>query len=121
MSLDLAIISNTFSPAAVIDRHLLQLDLLRFFPLRQYSSVTIFRKPDRRIFLDTLQKLALTPDQAVMFCDRLREDIRGAQRLGIKVVLKHGLNNQNKKFNRNNIPVIHSMAELPDLIRNWPT
>jgi len=119
MSLDLAIISNTFSPAAVIDRHLQQLDLLRFFPLRQYSSVTIFRKPDRRIFQDTLQKLKLRSDQAVMVGDRIREDIRGAQKLGIKAVLKHGINNQNK--NVNNVPVIHSIAELPDLIQNWPT
>ena len=121
MSLDLAIISNTFSPAAVIDRHLQQLDLLGFFPLRQYSSDTIFRKPDRRIFQDTLQKLHIAPDQAVMVGDRIREDIRGAQRLGIKAVLKHGINNQNKKRNRNNEPVIHANAELPDLIRNWPT
>lgn len=119
MSLDLAIISNTFSPAAVIDRHLQQLDLLRFFPLRQYSSVTIFRKPDRRIFQDALKKLNITPDQAVMVGDRIREDIRGAQKLGIKAVLKRGINNQNK--NVNDIPVIHSIAELPDLIRNWPT
>jgi HAD superfamily hydrolase (TIGR01662 family) len=121
MSLELAIISNTFSPAAVIDRHLQQLDLLRFFPLRQYSSDTIFRKPDRRIYQDTLEKLNLRPDQTVMVGDRLREDIRGAQKLGIKAVLKHGLNNQNKTINRNHIPVIHSIAELPDLIRNWPT
>jgi len=121
MSLDLAIISNTFSPASVIDRHLQQLDLLRFFPLRQYSSVTIFRKPDRRIFQDTLQKLNIAPDQAVMVGDRIREDIRGAQKLGIKAVLKRGINNQNKNIDRNNVPVIHSIAELPDLIQNWPT
>ncbi len=119
MSLDLAIISNTFSPAQVIDRHLQQLDLLQFFPLRQYSSDTIFRKPDRRIFQDTLQKLNIAPDQAIMVGDRIREDIRGARKLGIKAVLKRGLNNKHK--NVNNTPVIHAIAELPDLIRNWPT
>lgn len=119
MSLELAIISNTFSPARVLDRHLQQLDLLHFFPLRQYSSVTVFRKPDRRIFQDTLQKLHITPDQAVMVGDRIREDIYGAQRLGIKAILKWGINNQNKNIHRHNIPVIHSIAELPDLIRPW--
>lgn len=118
MSLELAIVSNTFSPAEVLDRHLQQLDLLRFFPLRQYSSVTVFRKPDRRIYQDTLEKLHITPDQAVMVGDRIREDIRGAQRLGIKAILKHGINNQNRMFHRSNVPVIRSIAELPDLIRN---
>ena len=49
----------------------------------------------------------------------LATDVDGARKLGIKAVLKHGINNKNK--NVNDVPVIHSIAELPDLIQNWPT
>ncbi|MBN1844619.1 MAG: HAD family hydrolase [Sedimentisphaerales bacterium] len=118
MSLQLAIVSNTFSPPPVLDRHLAQLDLLRFFPVRVYSSVTVYRKPHPRIFTDTLRRLDRQPAEAVMVGDRLREDIRGARRLGMRAVLRRGLNNKHKK-NVKGVPVIGSIAELPDLIETW--
>ncbi len=113
--LELAIISNTFLPAFVLDRHLQQFELLEFFPVRQYSSVTVFRKPHRRIYQNTLDRLGVSADEAVMVGDKFREDIKGPARLGITGVFKRGTANKNKRISHG-IPVIDNISELPDLI-----
>ena len=118
MSLKLAIISNTFLPAVVLDNHLRQLDLLRFFPVRLYSSTTVFRKPDRRIYLHALQELNVSADRAVMVGDKLREDIKGAARAGIRPVFKRGRANHSVRLG-DGIRSIDSIAELPGLIDGW--
>ena len=117
MSLKLAIISNTFLPSLVLDRHLEQFDLLRFFPVRTYYSDTFFRKPDRRIYEITLERLGVSAEAAVMVGDKLREDVKGPARLGIKTVFKRGCNNRRKRV-PSHVPVIDNIAELPALIRS---
>jgi len=118
MSLKLAIISNTFLPSSVLDRHLERFDLLRFFPVRTYSSDTFFRKPDRRIYQITLERLGVPADATVMVGDKLREDVKGPARLGITPVFKRGYTNRKKRV-PSHIPVIDNIAELPDMIRDW--
>ena len=118
MSLKLAIVSNTFSPPSVLDRHLKQFDLLRFFPVRQYSSEIVYRKPHPRIFQITLQKLGVCASEAVMVGDRIREDIKGASRIGIRAVLKKAYTNESKDA-KGHVCVIKQIAELPDLISRW--
>ncbi|MBN1765195.1 MAG: HAD family hydrolase [Sedimentisphaerales bacterium] len=115
MSLQLAIISNTFLPASVLDKHLDRFDLLHFFSLRQYSSVTIYRKPDRRIYQLTLDQLAVLPSEAVMVGDKLKEDILGPARLGIRGIFKRGSNNLHQNI-PSHVPVIETISELPELI-----
>ena len=116
MSLKLAIVSNTFLPPSVLDRHLEKFNLLRFFPVRAYSSETIFRKPDRRIYLSVLDRLKIPADRAVMVGDKLREDIRGSARLGIKAILKRGDQNKGGKVPAG-VPVVDSIGGLVELIR----
>jgi len=118
MSLKLAIISNTFSPPAVLDRHLQYFDLLGFFPIRQYSSITFYRKPHPHIYHSTLQGVGVDACESVMVGDRLREDVRGAARLGIKPILKRAYTNKGKNVD-GNVTVIDTIAELPDLIARW--
>ena len=118
MGLKLAIISNTFSPPSVLDRHLDELDLLRFFDFRQYSSVTIFRKPDRRIFDLTLKQLGAAADEAVMVGDKIRPDIKGALGAGLRPVFKRNSVNRAKRLSEG-ITEISRIGELPGLIRKW--
>ena len=118
MSLKLAIISNTFLPGSVLDRHLESFDLLKFFPVRVYSSDTIFRKPDRRIYETGLRKAAVSAPEAVMVGDKIREDIKGARKLGMRTVLKRTVANHTRKFD-NDITTINAISELPGLIRRW--
>lgn len=84
----LAIVSNTFVPGSVLDRHLASLGLLRFFPLRVYSCDTGYRKPSRKIFQHALRGLNVSPDDAVFVGDRWRQDVQGATRAGLKAVWK---------------------------------
>jgi len=118
MGLKLAIISNTFSPPSVLDRHLDKLDLLRFFDFRQYSSITVFRKPDRRIFELTLKQLGTGAEEAVMVGDKIRPDIKGALRAGLRPVFKRNSVNRSKRLSEG-ITEISRIGELPGLIRKW--
>lgn len=120
MSLKLGIISNTFIPAAAHDRHLCQLDLLGFFPVRRYSSATIFRKPDRRIFRAALQQLDVTPAATIMVGDKWGPDIRGAIRSGITPVFKRTALNRSRRVPRH-VPVVETIGELPALIHRLRT
>jgi HAD superfamily hydrolase (TIGR01662 family) len=84
----LGIVSNTFVPGHVLDRHLQELDLLRFFPQRVYSCDTGYRKPSRRIFQQALRELGAGPGESVFVGDRWRQDVLGARRAGLTAVWK---------------------------------
>lgn len=51
------------------------------------SSSLPVGKPDPRAFGAALERLSVTPDQALMVGDSLEKDIRGAQAVGLPVVL----------------------------------
>ena len=91
-------------------------NLLRFFPVRVYSSETIFRKPDRRIYDSVLDRLKEPANRAVMIGDKLREDIKGSARLGITAVLKRGVLTKSRKIPAG-VPVVDSIGGLVKLIR----
>ena len=63
--LALGIVSNTFVPGVVIDRHLDALGLRDFFVARLYSSEAVYRKPDRRIFDLALKQLGVVPAETM--------------------------------------------------------
>ena len=114
MSLKLAIISNTFLPGFVLDRQLAHFDLLRFFPVRVYSSDTVYRKPDPRIYRHALEKLDIPAEAAVMVGDKFREDVKGPAKLGITPILKRTF--ANAKHILSNVATITAIAELPGLV-----
>jgi len=84
----LGIVSNTFVPGRVLDRHLGALDLLRYFPQRVYSCDTGYRKPSRRIFQDALRGLDTHANEAVFVGDRWRQVVSGARRAGLRAIWK---------------------------------
>ncbi len=86
--LKLAIVSNTFVPGFVLDRHLEIEHLLEFFPHRVYSSALNVRKPDRRVFEHALRLVDVGPDEAIFVGDNVRNDIVGAKRAGMIAILK---------------------------------
>lgn len=111
----LGIVSNTFVPGFVLDRHLRKLDLLRFFPVRVYSCDVQYRKPDPRIFHIALRRLGITPEQAVFVGDSYDADVRGSESAGLIPVWK------------TTAPVCGdlnragSLSELPRVIRRLKT
>jgi HAD superfamily hydrolase (TIGR01509 family) len=86
--LTLAVVSNTFVPPGVLDRHLAQEGLLEHLPIRVYSSEVGYRKPGRRIFNEALDRCELAPAETMFVGDSLWADIRGANRMGMVSVLK---------------------------------
>ncbi len=86
--LKVALVSNTFVPAAVHDRHLDMLGLLPLLPVRVYSSEFGYRKPDPRIFHHALAQMGVSPDNAMFVGNLIKTDIVGPRRLGMKTVLK---------------------------------
>ncbi len=116
--LKLGIISNTFIPAEVHDRHLAQEGLLDFFPTRVYSCDVRFRKPDRRIFKIALKQAGLHAHRTMYVGDSPRADVRGANRVGMISVLKNttGLSRfvPAKPDHR-----IRKLADLESIIRQY--
>ncbi|MFP3938360.1 MAG: HAD family hydrolase [Phycisphaerae bacterium] len=86
--LKLGLISNTFVPGQVLDRHLSEDGLLDLFPWRVYSCDVRYRKPNRKIFRTALKWANLRPHQTMFVGDSLQADVRGANRSGMISVLK---------------------------------
>lgn len=84
----LALVSNTFVPGFVLDRHLTELGLIQYFPQRIYSCDVGYRKPDRRIFELALQRVGVEREQAIFVGDLIDADIAGARRAGITPIWK---------------------------------
>jgi HAD superfamily hydrolase (TIGR01549 family) len=118
--LPVGIVSNTFVPGEVLDRHLEQFGLLDLLPIRVYSCDVGIRKPDRRIFEIALKKIGVEASSAIFIGDSPRADIVGANRCGMVSVLKdpHGRHaaGRIKPTYR-----IKSLLELPAIIARHAT
>jgi len=86
--LKLGVVSNTFLPMEVMDRHLAKAHLLEYLPTRVYSSQGGYRKPARSIFAKALGAAGLEPGQTMFVGDSPWADIKGANRMGMISVLK---------------------------------
>jgi len=113
MNLKLGIVSNTFVNASSLDRHLEQLGLLEFFPVRLYSCHLPWRKPDVRIFALAARQIGVEPDRILFVGDKPGTDIRGALRAGMQPVL---IKNSAGGKHPRNIPVIDTIAQLAALV-----
>jgi len=114
--LALGLVSNTFVGRWFLDKHLEQLDLLHFFPVRLYSCEFDFRKPDVRIFRIAAERIGLPPHNILFVGDRIDLDIRPALKIGMVPVLKDAHTNDRKRAPAG-VRRIGLLAELPDLIR----
>ena len=117
MGLKLGILSNTFISAGSLDRHLLQLGMLDFFPHRLYSYQFGFRKPDRRIFEAAVAKMGEPAANILFVGDRLNVDIRPALKAGIRAAMKSAYTNMGKRAPKG-VWRIDRIADLPALIEN---
>ena len=113
--LALGLVSNTFIPGEVLDRHLKREGLLGLLPIRVYSSDTGYRKPNRRIFATALEQLALPADAVMFVGDSLVADIKGANKKGMISVLKDPTGKHDRAGIRPAYRV-RSLAELPGVI-----
>jgi putative hydrolase of the HAD superfamily len=87
--LKIGLISNTIFPDKFHLRELKRFGLYPYLDVHFFSSTVGFRKPHPRMFQLTLEKLQVDPCQAVFIGDRLEEDVGGAQKVGMKGILKY--------------------------------
>lgn len=79
----LALVSNCFVGLSDI---LKALDLSRFFECITLSYEVEVRKPDRRIYLEALQRLKLKPEECIFVSDAI-SDLEGAREVGLRTIL----------------------------------
>lgn len=115
LGLKLGIVSNTFVNAGSLDKHLKQLGLLNFFPVRLYSYRFDFRKPDARIFRAAADKIGEMFENILFVGDQIDKDIKAAMKTGMQAVLKAAYTNAGKKT-PDGVIKINQLAELPAII-----
>ena len=115
LGIKLGIVSNTFVHRSSLERHLEQLSILDFFPMRLYSSEVKFRKPDVRIFKAAAEKIGEELENIMFVGDRIDTDIRPAMKAGMQAVLKASYTNIGKKVPKG-VWEISRLSELPGLI-----
>jgi putative hydrolase of the HAD superfamily len=86
----IGLISNSLWPGDAHRQDLERFGLLQYFGAMSFSAECGMWKPDPRIFELTLDQLGARAEQSVFIGDRLREDVRGAQRAGLKSVFLEG-------------------------------
>jgi putative hydrolase of the HAD superfamily len=118
--LTIGLISNTFIPDTILDRHLENVGLIDLFPMRIYSCTLNFRKPDRRIFQMALDNLGLTAEESLYIGDSVKNDVFGANRMGMVSVLKD-ISGKKRPRLRKNRPAhtVRGVTELPAVIAQY--
>lgn len=114
---ELGLISNTFVPGFVMDRHLEQLGLLPYFNTRIYSCDVGYRKPHRRIFQLALDQMGLEANETAYVGDMINADIHGATRIGMKAFWVSGETHAPNTTLPAGARRISTIGELPTALR----
>lgn len=87
----LALISNTAAtPGHTLNAYLEEKGLSGYFEHYTFSDEVLMCKPNPNIFLYTLLQMGVKVDQAVHVGDHLRNDILGANEVGMRSILLEG-------------------------------
>ncbi len=113
--LKLGIVSNTFVNGFCLDRHLEQLGLLEFFPIRIYTCDFVYLKPNPKIFKHAAGKIAEKCKHILFIGDRIDKDVVGSLRSGMTPVLKKAYTNNGKQPPKGTRK-IETISQLPALI-----
>ncbi len=114
----IGMVSNTFIPGQVLDRHLAMLGLLDLLPMRVYSCDVGWRKPRRRIFYAALERIQAGAAETMFVGDTPKFDVRGANRLGMISVLKDPTGKHAGSWHRP-AHTIKSILELRDVVKQY--
>ena len=84
--LKVGLVSNLFDPPSLQRSLFAELGLLERLDAIAVSAEIGKRKPHRAIFESALAQVGVEPAEAVMVGDRLREDVGGAQAMGLAAI-----------------------------------
>ena len=120
LGLKLGIVSNTFVNGHSIERHLEQVGILEFFPVRLYSYEYDFRKPNRQLFEIAAERIGELPQHIAYVGDRIDKDIVPALKLGMTAILKAAYTNAGRTPPCGAHKIAH-ISDLPALIEKINT
>jgi len=107
----LGLVSNTFVPGQVLDRHLKREDLLDLLPVRVYSCYVRYRKPNPNAFRIALQWAGLKAQETIFVGDSPEADVNGANTVGMISVLKDPAD----RHDANSVHANHRLRRLVEL------
>ena len=84
---ELGLLTNSFLPMWMRDRELEFFNLLSFFEYRLTAADIGYVKPHPNIYYELLDRMEVSPDRAVFVGDRPKNDIAGANAVGLVSVL----------------------------------
>ena len=112
--LRLGIVSNAAYQPRLMLAQLEALGLRQYFGAVSFSSEVGVRKPHPAIYQDALQKLSVDPSRALFVGDRVREDVEGPKRLGMRAVLTREWRQEDDHGGADF--VIQRLGELPPIV-----
>lgn len=117
----LALVSNA-SSGKLIYSAMEHLDFTKYFDVTIVSADIGYRKPHPQIFQMALEKLHISPQEAVMIGDVPAYDIAGSKILGMKSILVNYLESTEGKKNLTDIQpdaIAHKITDIPNIIESW--
>lgn len=111
-------VTNTITTQAGIENALRRLGMHHYLRSVVVSTAMGRRKPHPSLFRRALDELGVAAAEAVFVGDRLREDVGGAQAVGMRAVLTRQFR-QEELDGATTAPdaVIERLAQLPDVLR----
>jgi HAD superfamily hydrolase (TIGR01509 family) len=112
--LRLGIVSNAAYLPRLMVAQMQALGLRQYFDGVTFSSEVGRRKPHPAIYQDALRKVGVEPTKTLFVGDRVREDVQGPQRLGMRAVLTREWRRENDVATADF--VIDRLGELPPIV-----
>ena len=111
----LGLISNTgMTPGRLFRAYMEEIEIIGFFDHLTFSDEVLMAKPAPAIFLHTLASMGALVDHTVFVGDHLRNDIMGAQELGMRTVWVEGFDTS--ELDVTPTASIKKIADLPDAL-----
>lgn len=114
----LGLVSNIALDASRMREDLARLGIAEHLDASVFSSEVGVRKPDPRIFLETLARVGVAPADAVFVGDRLRDDVAGARAVGMRTVLTRQFRAEDDAAGDADA-VIDRLEDLPSVLERW--
>ena len=110
----LGVVSNAAYRPRLMLRQAEELGLASYFDALTFSSAVGVRKPHPAIYQDALRRLRVKGENCLFVGDRVKEDVRGPQSLGMRGVLL-------REWRQEDDPgvadyVIERLSELPEIV-----
>lgn len=116
--LRIGVVSNASYLPRLMTAQLEYLGVASYFDGLTWSSAVGVRKPHPAIYADALGKLGVPAEATVFVGDRMREDVRGPQAVGMRAVLLREWRQEADPLGTADA-AIDRLADLPALLARW--